>query len=101
MDRAAVRVDAESDAKADDLVEAGAPRVDVEKGRDELAPRCEPSPIQVGDPETPAVVRLRELGDERERVLGPCEVGRIDDEAVGDGDEVVESLRVLRRRPGP
>jgi hypothetical protein len=97
VDVAAIHVDAEADAHTHDLVEVRPPRRDVEERGDELAPRREPRPVEIRDAEVAIALGHREIRDERERAVGPREVGGVDDEPVCESEEVVEALR----GPGP
>ena len=75
MDVPPVHVDTEADAHADDLLEAWPPRFDVEESGDELAPRRETRPVEVGDAEATTTLRRCERRDDRQRAIGPREVG--------------------------
>src|SRR6266540_6864820 len=100
MDVTSIHVHGETDTESGDTVQKEAPRRNVEERCRDLTPRCEPRPIEVGEPEASA----RGPGDprdDRQCELGPREVRRVDDEPVGETQQVPEGPRAKRRRPGP
>ena len=100
MDVTSIHVHRETDTKSGDTVQKDTPRRNVEERCRDLAPRCESRPIEVGEPEASAR-GLGDLRDGRQRELGAREVRRVDDEPVGETQQVPEGPLAKRRRPGP
>src|SRR5439155_25304094 len=89
-----------ADTAPGDTVEKEPPGGNVEERCCDLAPRCEPRPIEVRQSEAPARV-IRDACDDRQRRFGTSEVRGVDDEAVREPQQIPERARAERRRPSP
>ena len=89
MDVSSVHVDREADADPRDAVEEWPPRGDIEERGHHLAPRREPRPSEVGHSKESARLRA-DASDPGQRDIGSRDVGRVDDQAIREADEIAE-----------
>src|SRR2546423_12526280 len=95
-----VHVHGKTDTQPGDTVQKEPPRGNVEERCRDLAPWCEPRPIEIGEAESSTRV-IRDARDDGQRQLGSREIGGVDEEPIGETQEIRERPRAERRCPRP